>query len=136
MPLLAANQNRQPDQYQLAGAYCRAIKGQAGFRFASGLRCTEPALRRFAKLLLSGGGDFDRPFSRSGPWAAGEVIGQDRWEISLIRQPARRAAGIGICRGLQAMNVALGGSLSGSAKSVSIGGKHSFTEHNKAPAMG
>jgi putative glutamine amidotransferase len=110
------DQNRQPDQYQLAGAYCRAIKGAGGIPvLLPALDALNRPLGSFCQgLLLSGGGDFDPAlFHEAAHGRLGRVDPErDRWEISLIRRACREGLPVfGICRGLQAMNVALGGSL-------------------------
>jgi putative glutamine amidotransferase len=71
-------------------------------------------LERFDGLLLMGGGDVDP--ARYGEHRRPEVVGvsstRDEFEISLVR--AAVDAGIptlAICRGMQVVNVALGGSL-------------------------
>jgi putative glutamine amidotransferase len=74
----------------------------------------ETAISCLDGLLLTGGGDLD-PALYSCPRspAVGEVdVHRDAWEIALFRAGlARRLPMLGICRGAQVMNVALGGSL-------------------------
>ena len=110
------DRNLKPDQYQLAGAYCRAVQ-QAG-----GIPVLLPAMSRLERplasfcqgLLLSGGGDFDPTYFGEVPHPALGTVDHERdhWEITLIRKARVEGLPIlGICRGMQAINVALGGSL-------------------------
>jgi putative glutamine amidotransferase len=65
-------------------------------------------------LLLTGGGDVDPAWYGAAPSPHLGIVdrGYDAWELALLR--ASMAAGqpvLGVCRGLQLMNVALGGTL-------------------------
>ncbi len=65
-------------------------------------------------LVLTGGGDFDPGSYRAEDQGLSSDVDieQDRWDIALTR--AAKDAGIpffGICRGMQALNIALGGTL-------------------------
>lgn len=78
----------------------------------------EPALRgifaRLDGLLLSGGGDIDPQAYRAAasPAVGGVDPARDRVELALVRWALDTAKPVfGICRGLQIMNVAGGGSL-------------------------
>ena len=65
-------------------------------------------------LLLSGGADVDpQIFGETPHHALGRVDGpRDPFEITLAREAVRRDMPVlGICRGLQVLNVALGGTL-------------------------
>ncbi len=70
-------------------------------------------------ILLSGGGDLDPvTYGRSPADPATDLsevdIERDRWELALVAAADRRRVPVlGICRGLQAMNVAMGGTLVG-----------------------
>lgn len=71
-------------------------------------------LRGFAGLLLTGGGDVDP--ARYGEAAAPEVYGVDEatdaFELALVRAAvAGRVPVLAICRGIQVLNVACGGTL-------------------------
>jgi putative glutamine amidotransferase len=74
----------------------------------------ETALLAVDGLLLSGGGDIDP--TRYGALPVPEVFGidpgRDAFEVALVLAAARAGLPVlGICRGCQVMNVALGGSL-------------------------
>jgi putative glutamine amidotransferase len=71
-------------------------------------------LERFDGLLLMGGGDVDP--ARYGQERRPEVVGvnttRDDFEISLVRAAIhRKVPTLAICRGMQVLNVALGGDL-------------------------
>ena len=66
-------------------------------------------------LLLTGGGDIDpASFHENQEWACGEISPvRDAFELQLCKAYLARGKGpvLGICRGVQLLNVALGGSL-------------------------
>jgi putative glutamine amidotransferase len=73
-----------------------------------------PLLRRLDGLLLAGGADIapqhygEAPLPEAGPAEAG----RDLWELALARKAWQmRMPVLAICRGLQLLNVALGGTL-------------------------
>jgi gamma-glutamyl-gamma-aminobutyrate hydrolase PuuD len=85
---------------------------------------TDPAeiVRGFDGLLIIGGEDLAADVSGASPQDIGEgaAAERDRWEIALLR--AALAADIpvlGICRGMQLLNVAFGGSLQGDIAGIS-----------------
>jgi putative glutamine amidotransferase len=97
--------------------YLRAIEASGGLPVVMPpleLEAIEPLLDRLSGVCLSGGPDLDpetyeeRPHPELGP-----VEPQlDRFEIALARQADARGLPIlAICRGMQALNVARGGSL-------------------------
>jgi putative glutamine amidotransferase len=118
----------------LPAAYPRFIR--AGGGLAAMLPPDEPAnaaavVARLDGLIVAGGPDVEpvrygaRPHPRTGPPARE----RDAWELALVE--AALAAGIpllGICRGMQLLNVALGGTLvqhvDGHTGSVGVFGEH------------
>jgi putative glutamine amidotransferase len=71
-------------------------------------------LARLDGILFSGGGDIHPRFYGSQPHPLVTEVDEDRdrVEIALVRQAMQRGTPfLGICRGLQVINVALGGSL-------------------------
>lgn len=132
------DRNRQPDQYQLAGAYCRAVQKVGGIPvLLPAIPRMERPLSSFCQgLLLSGGGDFDPGFFGEAPHSALGTVDYERdcWEINLIRKARREGLPIlGICRGMQAINIALGGSLYQDLPSqYPESGKDGLVEHSQS----
>jgi putative glutamine amidotransferase len=110
MPLIAVAQNRRMSDY------VESIRRAGGepIEVVPGIETAEQLLSRVDGLMLTGGGDVD-------PALYGEVAnttfqaaedGRDAFEIALSR--AAVAGGIpflAICRGMQVLNVAMGGTL-------------------------
>jgi putative glutamine amidotransferase len=74
----------------------------------------EKIIARIDGLLLSGGADFDARLYHEENYAFNGSYTEERdlFEIALCRAAVRQAKPIlGICRGIQALNVAMGGSL-------------------------
>ncbi len=74
----------------------------------------EQLTERLDGILFSGGGDIQPSFYNGNPHPLvdGVDIGRDQLEIDLLKQAIRAGKPfLGICRGLQLINVALGGSL-------------------------
>jgi putative glutamine amidotransferase len=87
--------------------------GVAGSEIVA-LRPGAPAPESFDGLLLSGGGDVDPRFygQEPVPGLRGVDRARDQFELSLVARCRRAAIPIfGICRGLQVLNVAFGGTL-------------------------
>jgi putative glutamine amidotransferase len=122
-PLIGVSLGRRinPHGYShldLPEAYTRAIVRAGGWPVLVPLDLEEAALAgllsRLDGVLLSGGGDVhpQRYRSRSHPLVAGVDPDRDRTEIALAHLAAGEGKPLfGICRGLQVINVALGGSL-------------------------
>lgn len=104
------------NEYRVAAGYIEAVEK------AGGIPLVLPPVHDRAAFpvsicqgfLLSGGGDPDpRLYGEEDHPRLGTVDrNRDRWEIYLIRRALRQKIPVfGICRGLQMINVALGGSL-------------------------
>jgi putative glutamine amidotransferase len=81
---------------------------------ALGIRAAEALLAGLDGLLLSGGSDLDPGYYGEGPIPElGATIPEwDAFDMALLRLALRRGMPIfGICRGMQILNVALGGTL-------------------------
>jgi putative glutamine amidotransferase len=98
----------------------------------------EPVVSRLDGLVIAGGADVEpvrygaEPDERTGPPARD----RDAWELALIR--AALASGtplLGICRGLQLLNVALGGTLVQHLDGH-VGGVGVFGAHTVKPVPG
>ncbi|MGI8413099.1 MAG: gamma-glutamyl-gamma-aminobutyrate hydrolase family protein [Solirubrobacteraceae bacterium] len=109
----------EPAQHEMALGlrYLRAIEAAGGLPVVVpplGADCIEPLLAQVAGVCLSGGPDLDpksygeRRHPRIGP-TEGEL---DTFELALARAAdARRLPILAVCRGLQLLNVARGGTL-------------------------
>jgi putative glutamine amidotransferase len=109
MPLIALTSCRKIEDYRQAilhaGGEVRVVDASIG---------VEEALDGVDGLLLSGGGDVDPSRYGEPPHPAISEVEPDRdaFEIGLITAARRRDLPIfGICRGVQILNVAAGGSL-------------------------
>lgn len=74
----------------------------------------EQTIDRLDALVLSGGGDVapERYGATRHPAVGGVDEARDEWEVALIAQARRRCLPtLAICRGIQILNVALGGTL-------------------------
>jgi len=98
-------------------AYVEAVDGAGGVPLV--LPVQEPAnapavVGVLDALVLSGGGDVapERYGAERHPQVGGVHEGRDAWELALIAEARRAGLPIlAICRGLQILNVALGGTL-------------------------
>ncbi|WP_327322401.1 gamma-glutamyl-gamma-aminobutyrate hydrolase family protein [Streptomyces sp. NBC_01210] len=118
----------------LPAGYPRLVQAAGGL--AALLPPDDPALAesvvsRLDGLVIAGGADVEpvrygaEPDARSGPPARD----RDAWELALIRAALEsRTPLLGICRGLQLLNVALGGTLvqhlDGHVGGVGVFGRH------------
>jgi putative glutamine amidotransferase len=104
--------------YALGRRYAQAIEAVGGVPVILPPGLGEDSARqifdRFDGLLLSGGGDIDPAIYGEPPHVAlwGLNADRDQTEMELVRWAAQQQKPLlGICRGIQVMNVALGGSL-------------------------
>ena len=100
----------------VAGRYCRAVERAGGIPVllppVKSLK--QPLASLCQGLLLSGGGDPDPSLYGELPHPKLGKVDQERdhWELTLIHKAREEQIPIlGICRGIQILNVALGGSL-------------------------
>jgi putative glutamine amidotransferase len=108
----------QPRQC-ISEAYVEAVSGAGGVPVLVPLGLAEEALEviaaRLDGILFSGGGDMEPSHFAApddDPRARGVDPDRDRVELDLFRDVLRREMPfLGICRGFQVINVALGGSL-------------------------
>jgi putative glutamine amidotransferase len=105
------------ERYVLNAAYANAIIASGGIPVALPYMETgvEAVLDRLDGLVLSGGGDVEPArFGASSihPETYGILPARDQFEHDLIHHALRRDMPVlGICRGIQVLNVALGGTL-------------------------
>ncbi len=109
--------NSDPD-YVLPRAYCRAIEAAGGVPLMVPLLESEHSLRRLYDLsdglLLCGGGDVAAEYYDAVDEGQFRLIDRerDRVEMLLTRWALREGKPVlGICRGIQGLNVAAGGTL-------------------------
>jgi gamma-glutamyl-gamma-aminobutyrate hydrolase PuuD len=98
---------------------------------------TDPAeiVRGFDGLLVIGGEDLAAEVSGAAPQDIGEgaSAGRDRWEIALLRAAlADDIPVLGICRGMQLLNAAFGGSLHGDIAGISPQHPHVPADRDQA----
>ena len=110
MPLIAIGQNRKMEDY------FESIRRAGGdpIEVAVGSESPDHLLARVDGLLLTGGGDVDPALygeARHATFEAAET-GRDEYEIALARAAvAKGIPFLAICRGMQVLNVAMGGTL-------------------------
>ncbi len=112
---------REPEgraRFTLPAAYVDAVRAVGGVAvlLSPGEAAPDTLLARLDGLVLSGGGDLDPRHSGASDHGAGygTCTERDEFEIALARAAiAQGAPTLAICRGLQIVNVALGGTLHG-----------------------
>jgi putative glutamine amidotransferase len=110
MALVAITQNRR------MADYLESVKRAGGepVEVVVGSELPEHILARVDALMLTGGGDVDPKLYGDIPHASFEAAepGRDEFEIALSRAAvAARIPLLAICRGMQVLNVAMGGTL-------------------------
>jgi putative glutamine amidotransferase len=109
--------------------YLEAVKRPGGEPFELDQARDEPAdvVHRTDALLLTGGGDVDPNLYGEPPHATFQPSepGRDAYEIALVRAATEAGLPIfAICRGMQVLNVALGGTLIQDIPSMVNGAQH------------
>lgn len=104
---------RVPERVTINVSYLRAIEAAGGVPaiVAPG---SEGLLELAAGVMLTGGGDVDPALYRevAGEKVAGVSTGRDSLELEALRRAEERGLPVlAICRGMQVLNVARGGSL-------------------------
>lgn len=110
MPLIAIGQNRKMEDY------LESVRRAGGepVEVVVGSEAPELILSRVDGLMLTGGGDVDPRFYGEAPHDTFQAAesGRDEFEMALARAAVARGIPLlAICRGMQVLNVAMGGSL-------------------------
>lgn len=100
----------------VAADYVRQVQAAGGIAMVIPPQSCDPdaVLDRIDALMLTGGNDLQASLYGDDPHAEAEAPDpvRDAWEIALVRGAiARDMPFLGICRGMQVMNIAFGGSL-------------------------
>jgi len=119
MPLIGISASYSPYQEdRLSAAYSKAIRAAGGAPLLIPIHYPPTHLdlliSRLDGVMLSGGGDIDPAnYPAENPEYAGSILKhRDALEIRLVRLAFEKNLPLlGICRGMQVMNVALGGTL-------------------------
>lgn len=106
----------EKDRYHLPATYVDAVRRVGGLPalIPPGEQSPDAWLDIVCGLVLTGGGDIDPSLygGRSHPMTYMVDAERDEWEMKLIAEVVRRGIPtLCICRGLEVLNVALGGSL-------------------------
>ncbi len=106
------------ERFALPAAYVDAVRAVGGIPvlLSPGEAAPDELLARLDGLVLSGGGDLEPQFSGAAVHGAvyGSCAERDEFELALARAAiALGAPTLAICRGLQIVNVARGGTLHG-----------------------
>ena len=96
--------------------YLEAVKRTGGEPLELDIHADAPedVVRRAAGIMLTGGGDVDPALYGEAPHATFQAseAGRDEYEVALVRAAMHAGLPIfAICRGMQVLNVALGGTL-------------------------
>jgi putative glutamine amidotransferase len=116
-PLIGITLHEEEEHFSLNIAYarCIALAGGVPLLLPHGtIISVEDTIRYLSGLVLSGGGDIDPLFFGEEPLPGlGKIYPErDTWEIELCQRFLKDNKPIlGICRGIQVLNVAAGGSL-------------------------
>ena len=106
---------RDAATYEMYGALVRKWIPGAEVQILSCVTGTFSEIERCDALLLTGGGDVHPKFygrEEDAAFAREVKIGRDMFEFDIIREAIERGMPVlGICRGAQVLNVALGGTL-------------------------
>lgn len=110
MPLIAVGQNRKMEDY------LESVRRAGGepIEVMAGSEVPEHLLARVSGLLLTGGGDIDPALygEPAHPAFQAAETGRDEYEIALARAAVAHGVPLlAICRGMQVLNVAMGGTL-------------------------
>lgn len=110
MPLIAIAQNRKMEDY------LESVRRAGGepIEVVVGGEAPEHILARVDGLMLTGGGDVDPALYGETPHATFQAAetGRDAFEIALARAAVKSGIPfLAICRGMQVLNVAMGGTL-------------------------
>jgi putative glutamine amidotransferase len=107
----------EPASHSLPAAYAEAVARAGGLAVllpSAGVPAAE-LLARLDALILAGGGDIDPRHHAGGehPQLYGVTPARDSFELELAREALREPELplLGICRGMQVMNIVLGGDL-------------------------
>lgn len=115
---ISCSYDAKDGRFFLAEAYVKSIIKAGGMPVilpgAEGIKNVGAYLDSLKGILLAGGGDVDPSYFNEDPHPGlGEITPErDRFEIMLVKAALRRNLPVlGICRGIQVMNVACGGTI-------------------------
>ncbi len=139
LPLIGITTNRRDSDsgnaaaFGLAEVYVRAVERAGGLPVMLPLGLADEAVQalydRLDGLLFSGGGDVQPEIFGAGTHEtlSGIDPDRDRLEIAMIRRAASEGKPfLGICRGIQVINVALGGDLFLDTSRIPGAAKHAY----------
>lgn len=115
---ISCSYEQKENRYLLAEAYVEAVLAAGGLPVilpgSGSIKKAAPYLRAVKGLVLAGGGDIDPAYFDEEPHPnLGEITpSRDRFEIMLVKSALwLNKPVLGICRGIQILNVACGGSV-------------------------